>query len=185
MTDFYDNLLKATNNIDDITTEKYGVITKLDGLYCSVKETDNDLEHNNVPIINGANLSVGDKVILGFLNNSIYDVVCYGALDKTVHDDSKQDLLVSGTNIKTINHQSLLGSGNITIEGGGGGSYISDYYWDSSEKEIVLEYSNPVSVADIVTSWEQTLSDEKVPSEKLVKEYIDNQIGTAIQYIQQ
>lgn len=124
MTDFYDNLLKATNNIDDITTEKYGVITKLDGLYCSVKETDNDLEHNNVPIINGANLSVGDKVMLGFLNNSIYDVVCYGALDKTIHDDSKQDLLVSGTNIKTINHQSLLGSGNITIEGGGGGGSI-------------------------------------------------------------
>lgn len=33
---------------------------------------------------------------------------------------SKQDLLVSGTNIKTINAQSLLGSGNITISGGGG-----------------------------------------------------------------
>ena len=34
----------------------------------------------------------------------------------------KQDKLVSGTNIKTINGQSLLGSGNITIEGGSGGS---------------------------------------------------------------
>lgn len=33
----------------------------------------------------------------------------------------KQDALVSGTNIKTINNQSLLGSGNITISGGGGG----------------------------------------------------------------
>ena len=119
MSKLYENLLKATNNIDDITTEKYGVITKLDGIYCSVKETDNDLEHNNVPILNGANLSVGDKVILGFLNNSIYDVVCYGALDKTVHDDSKQDTLVSGTSIKTINNISLLGSGNITVGGGG------------------------------------------------------------------
>lgn len=117
----YENLRKATDNTSDITTEKYGIITKLDGLYCSVKETDNELEHNNVPIVNGANLSVGDNVIIGFLNNSIYDVVCYGALDKTVHDDSKQDALISGTNIKTINHQSLLGSGNITIEGGGGG----------------------------------------------------------------
>ena len=143
----YDNLRKATNNIDDITTEKYGVITKLDGIYCSVKETDNDLEHNNVPILNGANLSVGDKVILGFLNNSIYDVVCYGALDKTIHDDSKQDLLVSGTNIKTINHTSLLGSGNIDIQGG--------------------------SNVDVVTSWEETLSDTKVPSEKLTKNSLD------------
>ena len=31
----------------------------------------------------------------------------------------KQDKLVSGTNIKTINGQSLLGGGNITIDGGG------------------------------------------------------------------
>ena len=31
----------------------------------------------------------------------------------------KQDTLVSGTNIKTINNQSLLGSGNIEIQGGG------------------------------------------------------------------
>ena len=31
----------------------------------------------------------------------------------------KQDTLVSGTNIKTINNQSLLGSGNIDIQGGG------------------------------------------------------------------
>ena len=120
MSDFYKNLLKATNNIDDITTEKYGVITKLNGNYCSVKETTNDLEHHNVPIINGANLTVGDKVIIGFLNNSIYDVIVYGALDKQVHDDTKQDLLQSGVNIKTINQQSLLGSGNITIQGGGG-----------------------------------------------------------------
>lgn len=32
----------------------------------------------------------------------------------------KQDNLVSGTNIKTINSQSLLGSGNIVISGGSG-----------------------------------------------------------------
>lgn len=35
--------------------------------------------------------------------------------------DEKQDSLVSGTNIKTINNNSLLGSGNITIQGGSGG----------------------------------------------------------------
>ena len=124
MADLYENLLKATSNIDDITTEKYATVTKLNGNYCDAKEEDTGLEHTNIPIINGANLSVGDKAIIGFLNNSIYDVVCYGALDKTIHDDSKQDLLISGTNIKTINHQSLLGSGNITIEGGGGGGSI-------------------------------------------------------------
>lgn len=35
----------------------------------------------------------------------------------------KQDTLVSGTNIKSINNESILGTGNITISGGGG---ISD-----------------------------------------------------------
>lgn len=33
--------------------------------------------------------------------------------------NDKQDELVSGTNIKTINNESILGSGNITIQGGG------------------------------------------------------------------
>lgn len=36
----------------------------------------------------------------------------------------KQDILVSGTNIKTINGKSILGEGNITVEGGGKSSYV-------------------------------------------------------------
>lgn len=38
----------------------------------------------------------------------------------TAATSTKQDTLVSGTNIKTINNESILGSGNIEIEGGGG-----------------------------------------------------------------
>lgn len=40
--------------------------------------------------------------------------------------DAKQDSLVSGTNIKTVNNNSLLGSGNITIQGGGGDIDVID-----------------------------------------------------------
>lgn len=36
--------------------------------------------------------------------------------------NAKQNTLISGTNIKTINNTSLLGSGNINVSGGGGGS---------------------------------------------------------------
>lgn len=36
-----------------------------------------------------------------------------------------QEKLVSGTNIKTVNNESLLGSGNITIEGGGSIPYLT------------------------------------------------------------
>ncbi len=38
---------------------------------------------------------------------------------------AKQDVLVSGTNIKTINNESILGSGNITIQGGGGSGSVT------------------------------------------------------------
>jgi hypothetical protein len=43
---------------------------------------------------------------------------------------NKQNVLVSGENIKSINGSSLLGSGNLTISGGGGGgstNLIIDY----------------------------------------------------------
>ena len=45
----------------------------------------------------------------------------------------KQDTLVSGTNIKTINNNSILGSGNLTISGGGG---TSDYDQLSNRPQI-------------------------------------------------
>lgn len=45
---------------------------------------------------------------------------------------SKQDTLVSGTNIKTINNESILGSGNITIQGGGGSNPAVDYVIEQS-----------------------------------------------------
>ncbi len=50
---------------------------------------------------------------------------------KSLFDD-KQDLLESGTNIKTINNQSLLGSGDITISGGGS---TTTWYGTSSTVE--------------------------------------------------
>ena len=43
----------------------------------------------------------------------------YADLDNKPDLDAKQDTLVSGTNIKTVNNESLLGPGNIDITGGG------------------------------------------------------------------
>ena len=50
---------------------------------------------------------------------------------------TKQDVLVSGTNIKTINGTSLLGSGDITIEGGSGNVDLTDYYTKSETNALV------------------------------------------------
>ena len=41
---------------------------------------------------------------------------------------NKQDTLISGTNVKTINNESILGSGNIEIQGGGGNTIIETTY---------------------------------------------------------
>ena len=57
----------------------------------------------------------------------------------------KQNTLVSGTNIKTINGNSILGSGNITIEGGSGSSITIDQTFDPDSEnaqsgKAVAEY---------------------------------------------
>lgn len=51
----------------------------------------------------------------------------------------KQDTLVSGTNIKTINNESIIGSGNLTISGSNG---LFDY---NSTNEAIVIY--PASAA--------------------------------------
>lgn len=52
---------------------------------------------------------------------SVTDADIWGTIgDVDVNISRKQDTLVSGTNIKTINGSSVLGSGNLTISGGSG-----------------------------------------------------------------
>ena len=53
--------------------------------------------------------------------------------------NSKQDTLVSGTSIKTINNHSLLGAGNISIQGGDGADGAS--VWNTSTAPV---YGNGV-----------------------------------------
>jgi hypothetical protein len=65
--------------------------------------------------------------------------------------DTKQDTLVSGTNIKTINNQSLLGSGNITIEGGSASTepfFLYKYYYKS-------DYSEDTDIPSGYINWYQ------------------------------
>jgi hypothetical protein len=61
----------------------------------------------------------------------------------TSHQDisGKQDNLVSGTNIKTINGESILGSGDITIEGGS-----ADSNWRMTKEYVTSLY--PIVVKD-------------------------------------
>lgn len=80
---------------------------------------------------------------------------------------TKQDTLVSGTNIKTINNQSLLGSGNIDVSGGGG-----------TPTDVRINGTSITSnnVADIITQGTYNASSNKIatmsdiPADEKVKQ---------------
>lgn len=54
----------------------------------------------------------------------------------TAATSTKQDTLVSSENIKTINNESILGSGNIDIQGGGGGGTVETAITSSSTNAV-------------------------------------------------
>lgn len=84
--------------------------TVMENIFC-YKEVSGD----NIGVI-GYNIASVDQ-----LNDAMFQV------NETIQHlyDTKQDKLVSGTNIKTINNESILGEGNINIQGGSGGT--TDY----------------------------------------------------------
>ena len=59
--------------------------------------------------------------------------------------DKYQAILVSGTNIKTINGNSILGSGDITITGGGGSADLTNYYTKSEIDSMIGNISTSLS----------------------------------------
>ena len=58
--------------------------------------------------------------------------------------DTKQDILISGTSIKTVNNESLLGAGNITIQGGGGSVIGTGSFSIDNNGHLIVELPNGV-----------------------------------------
>ena len=112
--------------------------------------------------------------------------------------DDKQDTLVSGTNIKTINNTSILGSGNIDIQGGS--SYAAGTGIDITNNVISVDgvstsevtlatvattgaYSDLTgkpnlsgyqTTANLVTSVSSSSTDSQYPSAKLFYDTVGN-----------
>lgn len=100
----------------------------------------------------------------------------YQAVNKQYVDNNFQAKLVSGTNIKTINNQSLLGSGNIDISGGGGTITV--------DAELSEDSTNPVQnkiITSALGSKQDTITDTTDLSvgNIMLKEgmTINNQVG--------
>ena len=86
------------------------------------------LQNGNTVDFSVADLVSGLQSEITSTNKLSADLISDGTTNKTVTAtekstwNGKQDALVSGTNIKTINNNSLLGDGNITIVEGTGGN---------------------------------------------------------------
>lgn len=96
--------------------------------------------------------------------------------------NGKQDALVSGTNIKTINNESILGSGNISIGGGGTATdvkingtsitisneadIITEGTYDATTNKIATMSEIPTNVSDLNndSGFITTETDPTVPS---------------------
>ena len=103
--DLYSNLLRATDNTADITTEKQGTITKIQDKLCNVKEEATGLEHTNVPVINEVQVKEGDTVLLGFLDNNIYNPVVYGVIGRRVKPIIDVDNELSSTSENPVQNK--------------------------------------------------------------------------------
>lgn len=101
---------------------------------------------NNESLVGEGNITIEGTSYTAGSNIQISEENVISATD-TIYDDTelrgiiagKQEELVSGENIKTINNISVLGSGNINIEGGEGSSdlIVSDSIGDNA-----LEFSD-------------------------------------------
>jgi len=124
-------LLSLQGKGDTFTIDLLDYTKKTD--FEELKETveskqDNLVSGTNIKTVNGESLlGSGDITIEG--SGSDVDTSNYVTKDDLQDAvDDKQDKLISGTNVKTINGKSILGSGDITIEGSGSGDSGSNTF---------------------------------------------------------
>ena len=74
------------------------------------------------------------------------------------HDATKQDVLVSGTNIKTINNQDILGSGNIELESSSAvwGSITGELH---NQQDLHNELQAKADLTDLPTKTSELFND--------------------------
>ena len=82
-------------------------------------------DKNNNGIVDNAEKVNNHTVETDVPANAVFTDTIYDDTEIRGLVDGKQDTLVSGANIKTINGQSVLGDGNIEIQGGSGSGALS------------------------------------------------------------
>ena len=131
-------------------------------LFCYVSW--NDIVCPYIGVVNSqyafSNIGAGESTVALYVNSSNQWTYATSNLATQSAVNAKQDALVSGTNIKTVNNESLLGSGNISISGGGGKDPLvvyltlsgSTYTADKTYTEIQTAAQNDRTVIVVDTS---------------------------------
>lgn len=88
----------------------------------------------------------------------------------------KQDKLISGENIKTINGESILGEGNITIEGGSGNVDLSGYV----TKEELATKQDIIEDLDFIKEGANkgATALQSIPSEYITESELSQELAT-------
>ena len=164
-----ENLLDSVNNGELTLTENdiAGMgFTKNTGTITAIQANGTTVASSGTANIPAATTSVyGVTKLSTSTSSTSTSLAATASAVKSAYDlaNGKQDKLVSGTNIKTINGQSLLGSGDITIEGGGSSEGGSSSYTEVNHgtSDTTFELTpNTFHIWDEVTVMNLTLGAE-------------------------
>lgn len=141
--DFYDNLIRATDNKEEIAFNKYGTITEIiNSKLVSVLE-DDGLRHDRVPVLDGVTVHLGDRVVLGFVGNSVYEAFVAGDFDGIssggggqVQADYAQ---TDSTQVDYIKNKPSIPTKTSDLTNDSG--FITNSYHDSSKQDVISDLS--------------------------------------------
>lgn len=129
----FDKVLEAINNRNSFTIYLYGV--------------GNTLTFVEQVLVSGSTIIALFHTENASLHRLYISTITSNSVSTSTTEANYQEQLVSGTNIKTINGESILGEGNLDISGGGG---ATDYTQLTNKPQInSVELSGNKSLSDL------------------------------------
>ena len=140
--DLQTDVQQLQSGVQNINSEISGIQTGITELQSGITELQTDIAELQSGISNIENEldNKQDTLIPGnfieIINNEISAVGLVDIQEFNEQMQTKQDVLVSALNIKTINGESILGSGNIEIQGGSGVEQVQTD-WNQTDIQAV------------------------------------------------
>lgn len=151
--------------------------------YAKTSTVNTELGKKQDKLTAGTNITISGTTISAKSDSTKQDkltagtnITISGTTISAKSDTTKQDKLVSGTNIKTVNGESLLGSGNIEIKGGGSGdgtvdsTVAIDVIPPSSDPEYINVQNELDGIKEDIAQLSSVLVDVHSSSREVEKE---------------